>query len=192
MAEMPEYATEIGYPAGRITNDEVCELTNTLGKSLFTLEGICKTFFRPSIYLEHDLINGAGLNFEEVAESLATELSKIPGIGMAKSTFELTNRQQSGIGLQMKRNTHPDRSGDIYVAQDAYWFMFDKGPVAAMHGSPWRYDTHVPVIFSGKGIKPSIVNRLVKPADVAPTLSAILGIASPAGSQGDVLVEVVR
>ena len=68
--------------------------------------------------------------------------------------------------------------------------MFDKGPIAAMHGSPWRYDTHVPIIFVGKGMKSTHVNRLVRPADIAPTLSSLLGLTHPAGAQGDVLVEV--
>ena len=39
-----------------------------------------------------------------------------------------------------------------YIIQEPYWFLFDKGPVTAMHGSPWRYDTHVPIILVGPSI----------------------------------------
>ena len=63
--------------------------------------------------------------------------------------------------------------------------MFEAGAVAAMHGSPWTYDTHVPIVMAGPGLKPAVVSRLVRPADVAPTLSAILGIPHPAGSPRD-------
>ena len=69
--------------------------------------------------------------------------------------------------------------------------MFDRGPVAAMHGSPWAYDTHVPIIFSGKGINPGTVDRRVHPIDVAPTLSALLNIHPPAAAQGTPLAEVI-
>jgi arylsulfatase A-like enzyme len=68
--------------------------------------------------------------------------------------------------------------------------MFDRGAVAAMHGSPWAYDTHVPIMFAGPGIRPNRLDRLVHPVDVAPTLSALLGILPPAAAQGEVLGEV--
>jgi predicted AlkP superfamily pyrophosphatase or phosphodiesterase len=191
MAEMPEYATEIGYPAGRLTNDDVCEIANSLGREMFDIDGICKTFFRPSLYLDHAVVKESGLDESDVAVQLADALSREPGIGLAKATVDLLSGEHTGIARQMKRNTHPERSGDIYVAQSPYWFMFDAGAVAAMHGSPWRYDTHVPIIFVGENIEAVEVSRLVKPADVAPTLSSLLGIVEPAGSQGDVLLEVV-
>jgi arylsulfatase A-like enzyme len=76
--------------------------------------------------------------------------------------------------------------------QEPYWFNFDDGPVAAMHGSPWNYDTHVPLIFAGPGIPQRVVNRAVQPIDVAPTLSALLHMTPPASSQGEVLVEVLE
>ena len=62
--------------------------------------------------------------------------------------------------------------------------------VASTHGSPWRYDTHVPVIFAGAGLRPATVYRRVHTVDLAPTLSAFLGIQAPAGADGDILVEV--
>jgi hypothetical protein len=60
-----------------------------------------------------------------------------------------------------------------------------------MHGSPYAYDTFVPVIFAGAGIRPAIVRRAVEPASVAPTIAALLGIDPPSGSTAPVLEEVV-
>jgi arylsulfatase A-like enzyme len=77
------------------------------------------------------------------------------------------------------------------VVQEPYWFNFDEGPVASMHGSPWNYDTHVPVVFAGPGIPATVVHRQVQPADVAPTLAALLGMTPPASAQGTVLPEVM-
>jgi len=62
--------------------------------------------------------------------------------------------------------------------------------VTGMHGSPWNYDTHVPLVFVGPGIPASLIQRRVQPADVAPTLAAILGMSPPASAQGTVLKEV--
>ena len=70
--------------------------------------------------------------------------------------------------------------------------MFERGPVGVMHGSPWAYDTHVKIIFFGPGIMATNISRLVHPVDVAPTLSALVGLPPPAAAQGEVLVEVVN
>ena len=59
-----------------------------------------------------------------------------------------------------------------------------------MHGSPWKYDTHVPVIFAGSSVATGVVYRPIQPADVAPTLAALLGMSPPASAQGTVLPEV--
>ena len=113
-------------------------------------------------------------------------------LGVALATADLLSREHTGVAAQLKRNSHPSRSGDIYIAQASYWFMFEKGAVAAMHGSPWAYDTHVPIIFVVPGTKSQQVARLVHPVDVAPTLAALLGLSAPAASEGEVLEEVVR
>jgi arylsulfatase A-like enzyme len=73
------------------------------------------------------------------------------------------------------------------VVQRPYWFLFDKGPVACMHGSPWNYDTHVPIMFAGSGIPASRTTQLVHPVDIAPTIAALLGITAPGASQGSIL-----
>ncbi len=63
--------------------------------------------------------------------------------------------------------------------------------VAAHHGSPWSYDTFVPILFAGPGIEPQVVHRPVAPTGIASTLSAYLGLKSPSGALDDVLVEVL-
>ena len=68
---------------------------------------------------------------------------------------------------------------------------FDGLEVASTHGSPWRYDTYVPVMFAGAGIKPKTVNRLITPYDIAPTLSAYLGVKPPSAAIGNPLQEVL-
>lgn len=64
--------------------------------------------------------------------------------------------------------------------------------IASTHGSPWRYDTHVPIIFAGYDIKAQTISREVTPYDIAPTLSNKLGITLPSGATGTVLKEVTQ
>ena len=63
--------------------------------------------------------------------------------------------------------------------------------VATSHGSPWRYDTHVPVVFAGAGIDAQRISRPVETVDIAPTLSMLFGAKPPSGSVGVALAEVI-
>jgi arylsulfatase A-like enzyme len=93
--------------------------------------------------------------------------------------------------LDNSPNPNLKASGN-YIIQEPYWFLFDKGPVKAMHGSPWRYDTHVPIIFAGPTIGLQTDHRLVQPVNVAPTIAAFLGMTPPGSAQGSPLKEVLK
>lgn len=191
MAEMPEYATELGYGASRLYGDEVLAMARETSDTLFGSADLVKDFFRPYLYLDGAAISDKGLDRQTVATAIADALAKQAGIGGAIAASRIAEDQLSGPAAAVRHNHHPQRAGDVYIFQQPYWFMFDRGPVAAMHGSPWKYDTHVPIIFAGRGINAARVNRLVHPIDVAPTLSALLQLSPPAAAQGTTLVEVV-
>ncbi len=93
----------------------------------------------------------------------------------------------------VRNNYNAARSGNVYVVFKPGWFINDLDGLSAavVHGSPWRYDTYVPVIFAGYGIEPKTVSRRINTVDVATTLSNIVGALPPSGSAGDVLPEVL-
>jgi predicted AlkP superfamily pyrophosphatase or phosphodiesterase len=190
MAELPEYMAEQGMDTGRLTTDVVQAAATKAGEDLFGLEDLVKFYYRPFVYLDQEVLTAAGLDRQEVASAMAAQLTREAGIHLAITPGDVATTPASDLLIRVANNIHPVRSGDIYIVQEPYWFNFDKGPVAAMHGSPWNYDTHVPVIFAGTGIPSRIVYREVQPADVAPTLAALLGMSPPASAQGSVLPEV--
>ena len=91
------------------------------------------------------------------------------------------------------RNFNPRRSGDVYIVFKPHCFVADMDglTVATTHGSPWRYDTHVPIVFAGPGVPARRVTREVSTKDLAVTLAALLGTKRPSGSSGRPLVEVL-
>jgi predicted AlkP superfamily pyrophosphatase or phosphodiesterase len=191
MAEMPEYATELGYDAGWIFADEVLSRVQEVCAEQFGSKDLVKDFFRPYIYLDTVAIEVEGLELRTVAEAISHELEKVEGIGGAVPIQQSEKLVLDPKSDAIRYNHHTQRSGDIYVYQRPYWFLFERGTVGVMHGSPWAYDSHVNIVFSGPGIKPATVSRRVHPCDVAPTLSALLGLSPPAGAQGSVLKEVL-
>lgn len=127
-----------------------------------------------------------------IEQAIASALTDIKGIALAVAGSSLATQKGGSLQKSVRRNNHISRSGNIYVIQDPYWFLFEKGPIAVMHGSPWRYDTHVPIIFAGPGIDAQTVHRLVHPVDVAPTVATFMGMTPPAAAQGSPLKEVFR
>lgn len=191
MADMPEYMTELGYSAGRLDPDKIVTIANKAGKQ-FGIDEIVRFFYRPYLYLDDKKITAVKADRSEVELAIAKVLTDSDGIALAVPSSNLSARQTNPLLEYVRRNFHASRSGDIYIIQEPYWFLFEKGPVAAMHGSPWRYDTHVPIIFAGPGIKAQKVHRLVHPVDVAPTMAAFLGMSPPGSSQGSLLKEVLQ
>ncbi|HEV8480260.1 MAG TPA: hypothetical protein VGR66_05650, partial [Candidatus Eisenbacteria bacterium] len=84
----------------------------------------------------------------------------------------------------------PGRSGDVIFLAKPFAFFGSGNFLRGDHGSPYRYDTHVPLIFFGAGVRRATVRRPVSTLDIAPTVSALYGIETPARSQGTALIEV--
>ena len=192
MAEAPEYMQSIGIQAGRLLPQMIIDAANGIGAELLDIDEIVKYYYRPYLYLHEDKIAAKGIELGEAQESVADELVKETGIYAAVTKAGFHTIVNDEVARRVRNNYHPERAGDIYIVQDPYWFNFDPGPVAVMHGSPWRYDTHVPVIFAGPGVQAGTVHRQIQPADVAPTLAALLGMSPPGSAQGTVLPEVFK
>jgi predicted AlkP superfamily pyrophosphatase or phosphodiesterase len=191
MADMPEYMTELGYTAGRLVPQEIVAQANQAGQKL-GIDEIVRFLYRPYIYLDDEKIAAAKLDPVKVEQAIADALTDLDGINLAVSTRSLATVKGNPLIERVRNNQHATRSGDIYIIQEPYWFLFDEGPIASMHGSPWRYDTHVPIIFSGQGIDAQQIHRLVHPVDVAPTIAALLGMTAAAAAKGSPLPEVLE
>ncbi|MGH8017199.1 MAG: hypothetical protein ACREIA_02755 [Opitutaceae bacterium] len=62
--------------------------------------------------------------------------------------------------------------------------MIRSGAAGSTHGSPWDYDTHVPLIFMGGAEPEGKHSDAVGVVDLAPTLAAMLGVPPPPQAQG--------
>ncbi len=167
-----------------------------LGDAFGASRELIRNFSNPYIYLDRDAIEARGLDLLEVEDAVADELDRLPGIAHAISSRRL---REDAIGEgravdAVRKNFHRDRSGDIYVVFEPHWFIadFDGLTVASAHGSPWEYDTHVPLIFHGPRIEPGRIIRRVETVDVAPTIAAYLGTKAPSGTTGRALPEILR
>jgi predicted AlkP superfamily pyrophosphatase or phosphodiesterase len=122
----------------------------------------------------------------EVVEAI--ERAQLPGIYQAFSREDLLEGTSNGVAARVARGAHPVLAGDVAIVQES---MFQFGSNGAghvtSHGSPYIYDAHVPLLLAGPGIRPGVYSDAVEIVDLAPTLSAILGIEAPSGSEGHLL-----
>jgi hypothetical protein len=156
---------------------------------------LIKSYFHPYIYLDRDLIARRKLSLKEVQKAVAIEVSKFDGVALAvtSSDIESGNTPQNYLHTLVANNHNINRSGDVYVVLEAHRFVADMEglTVATTHGSPWGYDTYVPLMFAGYNIDDGEVYDRVSSTDIAVTLSAVLGIKAPSGAQGKILTKVL-
>jgi predicted AlkP superfamily pyrophosphatase or phosphodiesterase len=201
--EAPEYMGALGLSTGRFAFDwfkTEGPLTNALQKK-FGRDDLVSGHSHPYLYLNLKAVSAAGLDLDDVERFVAVELMKIPGIAYAMTRSDLLAGRitASPVQNQIRRSFHPIRSGNIHMIPEQYWFLHSTeeaekmgiGSIAAIHGSPWAYDTYVPIFFAGNGVPARKISRRVAPTDIAPTLSAYLGIKPSSGSVGSVLIEVI-
>ena len=197
--EVPGHLHERGIDKAHYFDTKTLDKTPAimaLKKQFGIGEELIEAFFQPYLYLNHDLIRDKGLDQAEVEQAVAEELLKFDGVAYAVSSTALRtdNLPNTLMTRSILHNFHPKRSGDIYLVFEPNVFIndFDGLIVASTHGSPWRYDTFVPVIFAGAGLPAVTVSRPVTPYDIAHTLSAYLGVKPPSGSIGMPLPEVLK
>ena len=195
--EAPEFMAALGMDVARILPNklDVEPLVTALKKRFGIGKELITLYYHPYIYLNREVIREKGLEQADVERALAAELMKLKGIAAAVPSSDLLKGDLPDTPLmqQIRRNFHPKRSGDIYLVQEPYWFLYSDEDIAlcAMHGSPWSYDTYVPIMFAGMDMPAQRISRRVHPVDIAATLSAYLGVKYPSGLAGTPLVEVL-
>lgn len=138
-----------------------------------------------TLLLDKQLLASSGKDANTVAEAARTLLLAEPGFAAAYTRAELLSgsRAAEPFFAQMRKAWHPDVSGDVQYVLKPYW-MF-AGRAVATHGSPYTYDTNVPILTYGlRWVGKGRVDTRVEVVDIAPTLAGWLGIAPPATSEG--------
>lgn len=144
-----------------------------------------------SLWLNHNLIYERGLNLSEVQNEVAIFAMQFSGVSHAlAATAMRTSYFGSGYARKIQNGFYPRRSGDV-VLNFVPGCIEENDRCVSSSGSLYGYDTQVPLIFYGAGIRPQRIGRRVEMTAVTPTLAHIAGITEPAASEGEVLQEIV-
>ena len=186
VAPKPEEMTKRGIPAGRFARADISQaieaaLTEKYGPGKWVVGSA-----ELALYLDHELLRAKHASLSDADEIAAEALRKLPYIFRVYTGAQLEheNLANDPIGTLLERGYYRGRSADLFIVQKPYWLASKDG---TSHGTPFSYDTHVPVIFLGRGIRAGRYDENVRTADIAPTLAALLGVNTPSGSVGRVL-----
>ncbi|HKA24043.1 MAG TPA: alkaline phosphatase family protein [Candidatus Eisenbacteria bacterium] len=143
------------------------------------------------LWLDRDSLAWAGIGLAEAAQTLADSAFVFPWLETGFATSTLGSRgPDEPLRHAVTLGAYPGRSGDVVFIARPFAFFGSGGYLRGDHGTPYRYDTHVPLVFWGAGVSARVVRRPVTTLDIAPTVSALYGIEPPAQSQGHALAEI--
>lgn len=195
VAPSPEYMQELGVDVGRIDPAEIVRVAETALDRAFGEDSWAAMFRNPGLFLHAAPIRQRGVSPSEAERVAADAVKRITGVAEVFTRSQLAAGQvsDSTLARSVAATFHPNRSPDLVIVQQPYSYLYkDLKKNAGMHGSPYPYDTHVPILLYGPGIQPGRHLRRVSPADIAPTICHVLGIAAPSACEGAPLREAVQ
>lgn len=144
----------------------------------------------PYVYLDHKIIRDHHFELTEVNEFLAQVLTNEPGVFKA---YPLpSNLEKNWLSAKVARMAYPFRAGDLYLVPPPYQARRTENDDRIEHGTPWQYDTYVPLLFVHPRFKSQLIPREVYTTDIATTLATLVMIKSPSGSVGTPLTEILN
>jgi predicted AlkP superfamily pyrophosphatase or phosphodiesterase len=191
-AHVPAFVKDHKMPGGNFNNEILIDNLNKRLKEKFGPDNLVMAVYNYQLFLNHASIDSAKLNLRDVQQSIIDFVSIQEGIAEA---FILDKIAEAPLNSKLKEmitnGYYPKRCGDIQVIFEPQWIeSFGNG--GTTHGLWNPYDSHIPLLWYGWGIKKGKVMRETYMTDIAPTLAVLLHIQVPNGSIGKTIEEVIR
>lgn len=194
---VPEYSARRGFDAARIDPTELRTAVNAAGEKKFGIANLATQHMTGGFTLDYAAIDAKGLPREEVESFVARATLEQPGVAFAftRSQLERGTLPAHRIGTLVQRAWHRQMAVDIVVVPKPFWYFQSKNtpaPNACSHGTPYTYDTSVPLLLHGRRwVKAGRYAEYAETVDIAPTLAHVLNVRVPSASEGKVLTHAL-
>lgn len=190
---VPSYLQSIKIPSGYVDSRAMSEKLSAFMQKAYGTSDLIENFSAGynQIFLNRAKVSELKLNLEDVQEAIVNEIINYENVDKAYTATTMINTSFiSGIELVLQNGFNQKRSGDVlYVNNSAY--ISSGRTTGSSHGTGFNYDTHVPLLFFGKGIKTGETMEKTRIIDIAPTMSALLGISFPNANTGKPITQVL-
>ncbi len=189
---VPQYLIDNNLPAGYFDLGSFKKGLNTFLKEKYNTDSIVANVSNYQVFLNQKYIKSKGLNIETIENDVArfgltqNGIAKVATAGSLRAT-EFADR----ILANAQRGFHQARSGDVLFVLESGWIPAGYS-TGTTHGSPYSYDTHVPLLWYGAGVKKGESDKYIVIPDIAATIAALLEIQMPSACTGIPIQKVIK
>ncbi|MEW4925072.1 alkaline phosphatase PafA [Algibacter sp. 2305UL17-15] len=176
--DVPAYLQSVRINSGYVDNDARKKVFQKFLMETFGTNDIVENISNNQIFLNKEKIKELDLDLDDVQEAIVNEQMTYKHISKAYTATAMGSVDFiEGIEALLQKGYNQKRSGDVILVDDPAYINY--GKTGSTHGSGLNYDTHVPLLIFGKGIKHGHTFKKTEITDIAPTISALLGISFP-------------
>lgn len=190
--QVPSYLESLKIPAGYIKPVTFKNFLNEITLKHFKSDEIIENVSNFQVFLNKVKIKELSLNYENVAQTIADEAINHKKIYKSVTARTMqTTTFTNGILHVLQNGYNQKFSGDVILVPNPSTIA-SSSRKGTTHGSGYSYDTHIPMIFYGNGIKQGASKQQYEIVDIAPTISNLLQIEFPNGCSGKIIEEVLE
>nr|WP_247716546.1 alkaline phosphatase PafA [Sinomicrobium weinanense] len=189
---VPAYLQSLKIPAGYFNILDFTVHVKNFAREKYNVDGLISNISNGQIFIDHTVAKEHDLNIRQIQEDLVEEIMQYKDVEKAFTASAFTGAEfTERLTALLQRGYNQKRSGDVLYVLAPSVIVYSK--TGSTHGSGLNYDTHAPFLLYGKGIKKG--KSTVKEThinDIAPTISALLGIGFPSGTTGKPVFEALE
>jgi predicted AlkP superfamily pyrophosphatase or phosphodiesterase len=195
VADVPQLLKDNRVPAGYFSEEHTEALLKEFLASYFPGKDLVASISNGQVFLNQDAFQGAprssGMDLFIVSELVGRFLLSQDGVSnyYTEGVLRQGRYDEGGHKGMLIRGYNQKRSGDVVFTLEPGWLQLNYA-TGTTHGSPYVYDTHVPVLFFGKGVRKGFSVRYHPITDIAPTISTLLNISFPNSCTGNPVAEM--
>jgi predicted AlkP superfamily pyrophosphatase or phosphodiesterase len=189
--QVPAYLNSLKIPGGYFDSKKFKSFVEAISLKHFNSNEVIENISNYQLFLNKEKINNLNLNQHKVAQIIADEILNFESIYKTVTAHTLqTTSFNTGILQTLQNGYNQKLSGDVLFVPYPSTISYSK--TGTTHGSGYAYDTHVPLIFYGKGVNKGTSAIYYPIVDIAATISSLLKITEPNGSTGTTIIEVLK
>ena len=182
----PAYLKDRNVPAGYFDAEEPIRELKQFLQNIYGMGEWVKTYGNAQIFLNRELIFEKYLSLAEVQQQAADFMLRYDGVQKAVTGRSLERSEFKSSALaSLQKGYNQKRSGDVLLVLDPAWIEYSH--TGTTHGSGYTYDQHVPLIWYGWNVQAGSTTQKIAITDIASTISSLLGISFPNGSEAKVI-----
>ena len=188
---VPAYLKSVKIPGGYFDGAKYEKDLKNYVSQKYGREDLIENVSNYQVFFSYKVLADNDIDSEKLQKDIAQFTLQYDQVDMVLTRAELTaGNYTTGVAELVQRGFNQKRSGDVFIILDPAVISYSK--TGSTHGTAFGYDTHVPLLFYGAGVKKGATYAPTVIPDIAATVAALLRIEPPNGESGEPITEVLK